>query len=74
MKVKTLTRSTYLSENVVKSIKIYFGLFSEKNIILNIKNINEKSVLENSLLMFIENNEEVNSFSYENKTLSISLK
>lgn len=74
MKVKTLTKSISLSENIVKSIKIYFGLFSEKNIILNIKDVDDMLFLEKDLLAFIEGNEQVNSFSYENQTLSISIK
>ena len=64
----------FLSESSVKSIKIYFGLFSESNVILNINSMNETSLLEQTLLEFIEDNEEVNSFSYEDGKLSISLK
>ena len=64
----------FLSESSVKSIKIYFGLFSESNIILNIKSMNNISLLEQRLLEFIEDNEEVNSFSYKDGKLSISLK
>ena len=73
MKVKTLIKSRNLSKDLVKSIKIYFGI-SGNNLILNIKDINDISVLEKDLLIFIENNEEVNSFSYEDGKLSISLK
>lgn len=62
-----------LSEDVVKQIKINFGIFSG-NTILDIKNMDNVSDLEEYLLMFIEDNEEVNSFSYENGLLSISLK
>ena len=66
MKVKTLTKSISLSENIVKSIKVYFGLFSEKNVILNIKDVDDMLFSEKDLLAFIEGNEQVNSFSYEN--------
>ena len=62
-----------LNENLVKQIKIHFGLFSG-NVILDIKDMNNISVSEKGLLMFIEDNEEVNSFSYEDGKLSISLK
>ena len=74
MKVKTLTRAAALTENVIKSIEIYFGLFSESNLIIRINDINDITFLEENLLVFIEENEEVNSFSYENQTLSISIK
>ena len=74
MKVKTLTRAAALTENITKSIEIYFGLFSESNLIVRINDINDITFLEENLLVFIEENEEVNSFSYENKTLSISIK
>lgn len=74
MKVKTLTSAMFLSESSIKSLKVYFGLFSESNVILNINSMNETSLLEQTLLEFIENNEEVNSFSYEDGKLSISLK
>lgn len=73
MKVKTLTRSMALNENIVEQIKIHFGIFSG-NTILYIKDMDNVSNLEEDLLMFIEDNEEVNSFSYENGLLSISLK
>jgi len=73
LKVKTLTRSMALNENIVEQIKIYFGIFSG-NAILDIKDMDNISDLEEDLLMFIEDNEEVNSFSYENGLLSISLK
>ena len=73
MKVKTLIRSMTLNENAVKQVKIHFGIFSG-NVILDIKDMNNISVLEKGLLMFIEDNEEVNSFSYENGKLYISLK
>jgi hypothetical protein len=62
-----------LNENIVEQIKIHFGIFSG-NTILYIKDMDNVSNLEEDLLMFIEDNEEVNSFSYENGLLSISLK
>lgn len=74
MKVKTLTRAMTLNESVVKSIKIYFGMFSETNIILNIKDTNDIPVSEKRLLVFIEDNEQVNSFLYEDETLVISIR
>ena len=74
MKVKTLTKSISSNENSLKSIKVYFGLQLDRNIILNIKDVNNMLFSEKDLLDFIENNEEVNSFSYENQTLSISIK
>ena len=74
MKVKTLIIGMSLTENVVKSIKIYFGMFSETNIILNVKNMNDITFSEMKLLNFISDNEEVNSFLYEDETLLISIK
>ena len=74
MKVKTLIKSMSLSENGIKSIEIYFGLYLERNIILNIKDIKDISFSEKDLLVFIEENEKVNAFSYENQHLSISIK
>ena len=74
MKVKTLIKSVSSNENSLKSIEVYFGLQLDRNIILNIKDINNMLFSEKDLLDFIENNEEVNSFSYENQTLSISIK
>ena len=62
-----------LNENIVEQIKIYFGILSG-NAILDIKDMDNISDLEEDLLMFIEDNEEVNSFSYENGLFSISLK
>lgn len=73
MKVKTLTRAMTLNESVVKQLKINFGIFSG-NTILDIKDMDNISDSEERLLMFIENNEEVNSFSCENGLLSISIK
>lgn len=73
MKVKTLTRAMTLNESVVKQLKIHFGIFSG-NTILDIKDMDNISDSEKKLLMFIENNEEVDSFSCENGLLSISIK
>lgn len=73
MKVKTLTRAMTLNESVVKQLKINFGIFSG-NTILDIKDMDNISDSEERLLMFIENNEEVNSFSCENGLLLISIK
>ena len=74
MKVKTLIKTVALTENIIKSIEIYFGLFSESNLIMKINDINDITFSEINLLIFIGENEEVNSFSYENQTLSISIK
>ena len=63
-----------LSENGLKAIEIHFGLHLDRNIILDIKDVNDMSFLEKDLLVFIEENEKVNAFSYENKHLSISIK
>lgn len=62
-----------LNESVVKQLKINFGIFSG-NTILDIKDMDNISDSEERLLMFIENNEEVNSFSCENGLLLISIK
>ena len=74
MKVKTLIIGMSLTENVVKSIKIYFGMFSETNIILNVKNMDDITFSKKNLLNFISDNEEVNSFLHEDETLLISIK
>ena len=63
-----------LNKNSLKSIEIHFGLHLDRNIILNIKDIDDVTFLEKDLLIFIEDNEEVNAFSYENNHLSISIK
>ena len=49
-------------------------MFSETNIILNVKNMNDITFSEMKLLNFISDNEEVNSFLYEDETLLISIK
>ena len=74
MKVKTLIKSVSLNDKGLKSIEVHFGLHLDRNIILNIKDVNNMLFTEKDLLTFIENNEEVNAFSYENQHLSISIK
>ena len=58
----------------IKTLKIYYGYFSESNLILNIKDIVNATKQEGNLLLYIEENEEVNSFVIDENTLSVSLK
>ena len=58
----------------IKTLKINYGYFAESNLILNIKDIVNATKQEGNLLLYIEENEEVNSFVIDENTLSVLLK
>lgn len=74
MKFKTLSTAVMVNNSDIKTLKIYYGYFAESNLILNIKDIVNATKQEGNLLLYIEENEEVNSFVIDENTLSVSLK
>ncbi len=62
------------NDSNIKALKIYYGSYDEWDLILNVKDIVNATKQQGELILYIEENEEVEDFIIDENTLSILLK